>query len=107
MNDPARCRVGSREGRAVSVWLSRRKVVTLGAASAAGAALPLVGGAALPLVGGGPAMAAPDFGGPAGGPGRIFDVTHFGARGDGVTIDSGAINRAIDAAAAGPRPGGT
>src|SRR4051812_28331623 len=74
----------------------------MGAAGAAGAALPLIGGR--PAAAG---PADPAFGGPGGTPGRIFDVTHFGARGDGVTIDSGAINRAIDAAAAGPRPGGT
>lgn len=88
-------------GRAVSAWLSRRKVVTLGAAGAAGAALPLGGG---PVVA---APASPDSGWGIGGPNRIFDVTQFGARGDGVTIDSDAINRAIEAAAAGPSPGGT
>ncbi len=32
-------------------------------------------------------------------PGRFFDVTAFGAKGDGRTIDTAAINRAIDAAA--------
>ncbi len=32
---------------------------------------------------------------------RVFDVTAFGARGDGKTLDTAAINQAIDAAAAG------
>lgn len=41
---------------------------------------------------------------PAGGRDSWFDVTKFGARGDGRTIDSPAINRAVDAAA---RRGGT
>jgi hypothetical protein len=40
------------------------------------------------------AMSAPSA------PTRQFDVRAFGARGDGVTIDSDAINRAIEAAAA-------
>src|SRR2546426_12767433 len=73
--------------------LSRRRIVTVGAA-------------ALPLVGVSTATADPD---PQNRPedGRIFDVRRFGARGDGVTIDSDAINRAIDAAAAaGKRPDG-
>src|SRR5437868_8525023 len=106
MNDPMAglraARVGSRRGRAVSAWFSRRRVFTLGAAGAAGAALPLVRGSSVAA-----APASPDSGWGIGGPNRIFDVTHFGARGDGVTIDSDAINRAIEAAAAGPRPGGT
>ncbi len=36
----------------------------------------------------------------AGEPGRAFDVRHFGAKGDGVTLDTAAINNAIAAAAA-------
>jgi polygalacturonase len=59
-------------------------------------------GAALPLTVGRPAAA--EAGGGLGAPGSVFDVRHFGARGDGVTIDSDAINRAIQAAA---RHGGT
>jgi polygalacturonase len=55
---------------------------------------------------------AADHPGLPGYPGRVFDVRSFGARGDGVTIDTAAINRAIAAAAATPRgpggvPGGT
>lgn len=64
--------------------LSRRRAVVWGAA---GAALPLVGS---------PAAGAEEFGNQ---PGRFFDVTKFGAKGDGRTIDTAAINRAIDAAA--------
>jgi len=69
--------------------VSRRRVVTWGAAGAVGAALPLA------ATGTGNADPAP-------GVGRfdlVFDVTRFGARGDGVTIDSDAVNHAIDAAA--------
>ena len=36
----------------------------------------------------------------AGEPGRAFDVRHFGAKGDGVTLDTAAINNAIAAATA-------
>lgn len=64
--------------------LSRRRAVVWGAA---GAALPLVGS---------PVAEAEEFGNQ---PGRFFDVTKFGAKGDGRTIDTAAINRAIDAAA--------
>jgi len=79
--------------------LSRRRVVTSGAAGAAGAALPFVAA--------GPAAAdPPEREDRSNGLGRIFDVTRFGAKGDGVTIDSDAINRAIDAAAKADRSGG-
>lgn len=74
--------------------LSRRRLVTWGAAGVAGAALPLV------AAGTGHADPVPENMG-GGAPGRVFDVTHFGARGDGVTIDTDAINRAIAAAANG------
>lgn len=82
--------------------MSRRRIVTMGAAATAGTALPLVQAAA--------AEAAPRP--PADEPGRVFDVRSFGAKGDGVTIDSDAVNRAIDEAAgalpsSGAGPGGT
>src|SRR5262249_42029554 len=41
---------------------------------------------------------------PSAGAGTVFDVRHFGAVGDGKTIESPAINRAIEAAR---RKGGT
>jgi hypothetical protein len=57
-------------------------------------------GGGLALSATGTASAAP--GGP--GPGPFFDVRRFGAKGDGSTIDSPAVNRAVEAAA---RDGGT
>ena len=55
--------------------LSRRRMVTWGAAGAAGAALPLVGGGA--------ASADPPIpdGRGSDGPSRLFDVTRFGCAG--------------------------
>jgi polygalacturonase len=79
--------------------LSRRRIVTASAAGLAGAALPLI-----------PAgIANADTGAPPTdplGPSRIFDVRGFGAKGDGVTIDSPAINQAIEAAAKADKDGG-
>lgn len=68
----------------------RRDALRLGVAGAA------VGG--LAMSGAGVASAAPRHHGP------FFDVREFGAKGDGRTIDSPAINRAVEAAA---REGGT
>jgi polygalacturonase len=72
---------------------SRRDALRLGAMGAAGGGLAVTGAA--------PAGAEPvgaDAAGTSSGP--WFDVRRFGARGDGRTIDSPAINRAVDAAAA-------
>jgi len=66
--------------------MSRRRMVTWGAAGAVGAALPLVAA--------GTGHAETDDRSAL-----VFDVTRFGARGDGVRIDTDAINDAIDAAA--------
>lgn len=76
--------------------MSRRRLFSWAGAGAAGAALVPAGTAAAS------ATPAPGFPGELS---RVFDVTRFGARGDGTTIDSDAINRAIEVAAAGP--GGT
>jgi len=75
----------------MSIPVSRRRLVAFGAAGATGAALPLAG------AGGARAATAPA---PAPGLSDVFDVTAFGATGDGTTIDSDAINQAIAAAAA-------
>lgn len=72
--------------------VSRRRVVALGAA-----------GIGLPAAAAGMALARPKPAQAATDPAQlsdVFDVRSFGARGDGVTIDSGAINSAIAAAAA-------
>jgi len=75
----------------MSVPVSRRRLVAFGAVGATGMAVPLAGaGSAF----------ADTAAVPAPGPSDVFDVTAFGARGDGVTIDSDAVNSAIAAAAA-------
>src|SRR5579875_1484880 len=65
----------------------RRNLLRIGSFGAAAAALPLVSAAARPNAG------------PSGPPG-VFDVRAYGATGDGKTVDTPAVNRAIDAAAA-------
>ncbi len=78
--------------------ISRRRMITVAGAGLAGAALVPGTAAAQPRT-------------PPEDPRRVFDVRRFGARGDGVVIDSEAVNRAIDEAAkvapAGGGPGGT
>jgi polygalacturonase len=65
---------------------ARRDFLRISGVGIAGAALPLRGAQAQS------AAAAPNSG--------VFDVRNFGAVGDGKTVDSPAINRAIEAAAA-------
>src|SRR5439155_17279607 len=73
--------------------------MTLEAAGSRRNFLKLAGGGA--AVGGvlGVRSAGETNGAIAGEPGRAFDVRHFGAKGDGVTLDTAAINNAISAAA--------
>ncbi|OLF16331.1 rhamnogalacturonidase [Actinophytocola xanthii] len=78
----------------MSAAANRRTALRLGAAGAAGGGLAMSGAT--------PASADPSTAGVVAGP--VFDVRRYGAKGDGRTIDSPAINRAIAAAA---KNGGT
>jgi polygalacturonase len=70
---------------------ARRDLIRLGSLGMATLAVPVLTASATAQQGASPA--AP----PAGG---VFDVRHYGATGDGKTLDSPSINRAIEAAAA-------
>ncbi len=80
------------KGRCNSMDAFRRdfiKLATTGLAGAVGSAVAITGARA--------DVMSPV---PAAGTSSVYDVQRFGATGDGKTIDSGAINKAIDAAAA-------
>jgi polygalacturonase len=67
----------------------RRDLLRVGSLGAAGAALPALSFSAAAQENAAPAPAA-----------GVFDVRKFGATGDGKTLDTPAVNRAIEAAAA-------
>ena len=69
---------------------NRRDLLRVGSLGMAGVAIPAVSFAAQP----GPP--GPDPGSPTA---AIFSVRHYGATGDGKTLDTNAVNRAIEAAA--------
>jgi polygalacturonase len=74
--------------------LNRRDLVAWAGSGLAAAAIPAVAGAAASTSGTASAQSAPT------GTPNAFNVRNFGAVGDGKSLDSPAINRAIEAAAA-------
>ena len=66
---------------------ARRNILRVGGLGAAAVGFPI-------------ASSAASAGGPKAGPSVIVDVRQYGATGDGKTVDSPAVNRAIEAAAA-------
>ena len=72
-----------------NISLPRRDLLRIGSYGVAGAALPAI---SLTAAAKGTRNGEPLMG--------VFDVRKYGATGDGKTVDTPAINRAIDAAAA-------
>ena len=86
---------------------ARRRFLKSAGAGFAGGALIFPSGSFGQEIPTSAAKSAAEMGHPGEGAAGFFDVTAFGATGDGRTIDSVAINRAIEATAAAPTTAAT